>query len=210
VRRVLTGILLCLALAGPAHAAWSCAAGEQLDTNISGLLEMEVDDEGRKQPPYFVINWSKQPGYAAEQQMSWLGIPVDAELLWKPDRYAFGIAGRKTDRRGVLIFRSPKGQQHNLSAHGRVKSLRSNFGLTWVELEDGQTRTRIWSGEQWTVEHRDRRGRELGTAKLLLPAASVAQSLYSRLRAKLLPMAGAPDRHCQRVERADELDQIVI
>lgn len=183
---------------------------EQLDANVSGLLQMQVDEDGTRQPLDFYINWSRQRGHAAEQQMSWIDVPERAEWLWKPDSYAFSIPGKRPDRKGSLRLQSISGLHHSIPVGDVARSLWPSFKAAWVKLEDGATVARLWSASDWTADLYDRRGRQTGTLKLLLPGQAAAQSLFGRMRTELKRLASEPARHCQAIESYDGLEDIAI
>ncbi len=68
--------------------SWTCSVAEQLDRNVHGSLSMIVKPDGTRGEMSYYVHWSSQPGYIAEQSLSWIWIPLDAAQLWKPDEIA--------------------------------------------------------------------------------------------------------------------------
>lgn len=197
-----------LALAAPEPAApepreeravesWTCTVTEQLDHHVSGMLQMMVDPDGRRRDLSYYVHWADQPGYIAEQSMSWIWIPLDATRLWKPDEIGISVEGKRTDEQGWVVFRSPKYGRLSRPARGIAKSLRPTFDTTWVKIEEAYLVAQLWAGWPWTVEHSDRKGVGLGSQAVLLPGPEAAQAMFTRLRARLDSAAQDPAGKCR-------------
>ena len=189
---------------------WNCNAHEQMDEHVSAYMETLLGEPGAvRQHVDFYVSWARQPRYIAEQQMSWVGIPVDATRLWKPDRYSLDLAGDRTDVRGLVIFTSPSARRIDVPALRVVRSLRPEFNITSVTIEDASQRTQIWEGRAWTAEHVDRQGNSLGRGPMLLPGEAAIQPVFARLRAELDRRATDPDHLCRTIPQPtpEELEE---
>lgn len=195
-------VLLALAAAAPLQAEsrdrWNCNASAQIDTHVWAYLETLLSEPGAvRRHLDFYVSWAQQPGYMAEQQYVWVGIPVDATRLWKPDRIYFGLAGDRTDEQGLVLFSSAAVPRIDMPADRLVRSLRPTFNVTAVTIEDASLRTRLWEGGGWTAAHIDRQGNPLGQGALLLPTEAAIQPVFARLRAEVERRAADPDRYCR-------------
>ena len=177
--------------------SWTCTVSEQLDHNVSGMLQMMVDPDGTRRELSYYVHWADQPGYIAEQSMSWIWIPLDAARLWKPDEIGLSVEGQRTDERGQVVIRSPKYGRLSRSARGLAKSLRPTFHTTWIKIEEAYLVAQLWAGWPWTAEHTDRNGAALGSQAVLLPGPEAAQAMFTRLRAKLDAAAADPAKGCR-------------
>ena len=202
VRTVSLVLLATLIGTQPARAEdrWHCSVGERLDTHLSAYLETVLGEPGApRSGVHLYVSWSQQPGYMAEQQLAWIGIPPEATTLWKPDRYYFGIKGERTDRDGSLYFRSP-GSPAILPVSARpVVEWLENFHTTAVTIEEPSLRAKLWAGAEWTVDYSDGRGRALGSAAILLPPQQVVQPLFARLRTELERKVADPAQFCREI-----------
>lgn len=199
MRRLLAALLL-LAAAVPARAQWTCHVADGIDARLRASMWMQVADGGGREPPGFEIHVRGEDGHGALQRMTWVGIPLDATILWKPDDIYFGIGTERTDEEGTLLFvQPPYGQRHGFSARGMVRSLGPDFPLTPVTVESGSLVQLLWRYGPWTVEYRDRNREMLGTATILLPRAEAAQALFTRMRAELERKASDPARNCEPI-----------
>lgn len=181
---------------------WNCNAHEQIDTHLSAYMETLLTEPGAvRRHVDFYVSWAQQPRYMAEQQLSWVGIPVDATRLWKPDLYYFGLAGDRTDERGLVTFSSPGVRRIDVMARNVARSLRPHFNTTAVTIDDASQRTQLWEGRDWTAEHWDRHGNSLGRGPILLPGEAAVQPVFARLRAELDRRAADPDRLCRIISQ---------
>ncbi len=206
--------LLLLAAAAPVRAEWTCHVADGIDARLRATMWMHVADGGGREPPGFEIHLRGEDGHGALQRMTWVGIPLAATILWKPDDIYFGITTERTDEQGILVFVQPPpyGQRHSVSAGGMVRSVGPDFPLTPVTVEKGSLVQLLWAYGPWTVEYRDRNGQMLGTAAILLPRAEAAQALFARMRAELERKASDPARNCEPVPEPtdEELEDSVI
>ena len=177
--------------------SWTCTVGEQLDHNVSGMLQLIVLPDGARREMSFYLNWAQQPGYIALQQARWVWIPLDSERLWKPDDFSLSVEGKRTDAQGAIVFAAPDRTPISESARGKVDSLRPNFPYTHVKIEDGYLIARLWEGWPWTVTLSDRKGVKLGSQAILLPGPEAAQAAFTRLRARLYAAAADPGKNCR-------------
>ena len=207
---------LAIALFALSHggaAKWNCSVFEQVDSNVSAYLETLVDEPGPlKRHVDFYVSWAQQPGYMAEQQLSWVGIPQDAVRLWKPDRYYFGISSETTDRDGFIVFKGPGHERVSAPSELMVRSLRPHFPITAVSAHEGWLVWRLWSGDGWTAEMFDSKGKSLGQSAILLPPATVLQPLFARMRAELDRKAASPQGVCYAIPEPtqQELEDALI
>lgn len=192
--------------------SWTCTVSEQLDHNVSGMLQMLVDPDLTRRELSYYVNWADQPGYIAEQRMSWIWIPLDAARLWKPDEIGLSVDGERTDEEGWVVFHSPKYGRLSRPARGRAKSLRPTFNTSWIKIEEAYLVAQLWAGWPWTVEHSDRESVALGSQAVLLPGSEAAQAMYTRLRARLDSAAADPAKGCHanlgKTQRELEEEQI--
>lgn len=177
--------------------SWTCTVGERLDDNVGGMLQMLVDLDGTRREMSYYVNWSSQPGHMAEQRMSWIWIPLDAQRLWKPDEIEFSMKGERTDEKGSVIFQSPKYGRIFRSADDLAKSLRPTFDMTWIKIGEAYLIAQLWDGWPWTAEHSDRNGVSLGSQAILLPGPEGVQAMFTRLEARLDQDAAQPAAKCQ-------------
>lgn len=176
--------------------SWTCTVSEQVDGHVGGMLQMLVDPDGTRREMSFYVHWSSQPGYIAQQRMSWIWIPLDAARLWKPDEIELSLRGVGIDEEGSVNFRSPKYGRIWRPARGLAKSLRPTFASSWVKIEEAYLVAQLWSGWGWTVEHSDRKGAPLGSQAVLLPGPDAAQALFERLRSRLAEDSAQPAAKC--------------
>lgn len=192
--------------------SWTCTVSEQLDHNVSGMLQMMVDPDGTRRELSYYVNWADQPGYIAEQSMNWIWMPLDAISLWKPDEIALSLEGDRTDERGWVVFRSPRYGRLSRPARGLAKSLRPTFNTSWIKIEEAYLVAQLWAGWPWTVEHSDRKSAALGSQAVLLPGPEAAQAMFTRLRAKLDAAAADPAKGCRanlgKTQRELEEEQV--
>lgn len=158
---------------------------------------MVVDPDGTRHPPSLHVHWSTKPGHMGLQSMSWIGIPLEADRLWKPDEIELSLKGERTDEGGSVIFHSTRHGGIHRSASPIAKSLRPNFDLTWVKIEEAYLIAQLWSGWPWTAEHRDRKGAALGSQAILLPGPDDAQAMFIRLKIRLDAQAARPAEKCR-------------
>lgn len=176
--------------------SWTCSATERLGRNVGGLLQIQVDADGTRRQMSYYVHWSAGPGYAAEQRMGWIWIPLDSDRLWKPDEVELSVPGERTDKKGSVIFQSPKYGRISRSAGALVKSLRPEFKATWLKIDEAYLIAQLWSGWPWTAEHSDRKGAPLGSQAILLPGPDAAQAMFTRLRARLDSDSADPAAKC--------------
>ena len=192
--------------------SWTCTVKEQLDHNVSGMLQMMVDPDGTRRELSYYVHWADQPGYIAEQSMSWIWIPLDSAGLWKPDEIGLSVEGKRTDERGRVVIRSPRYGRLSRPARGLAKSLRPTFDTTWIKIEDAYLLAQLWAGWPWTAEHTDRKGAALGSQAVLLPGPEAAQAMFTRLRARLDAAAADPAKGCRanlgKTQRELEEEQV--
>jgi hypothetical protein len=177
--------------------SWTCTVSERLGDHVGGMLQMVVDPDGTRHPPSLHVHWSTKPGYMGLQSMSWIGIPLDATRLWKPDEIELSMKGERTDEAGSVIFQSPKHGRILRSADRLARSLRPHFELTWVKIEEAYLISQLWSGWPWTAEHSDSKGVTLGSQAILLPGPDESQAMFDRLRIRLAEHAADPAAKCQ-------------
>lgn len=194
----------------PARAieSWTCKVKEQLDHHVSGMLQMLVYPDGSRRQLSYYVNWADQPGYIAEQRMSWIWIPLDATRLWKPDDIGFSVDSERTDEQGSVVFTSPGSGRMDQSARGMVKSLRPTFPATWVSVDDAYLIAQLWAGWPWEARLSDRKGAVLGSQAILLPGAEPSQAMFTRLRAELDRVAQDPAGKCNANLEPSEWDRI--
>lgn len=192
----------------PVIESWTCTVKEQLDRNVSGMLQVLVYPSGERRELSFQINWSAQPGYMAEQQLSWVGIPPAAVTLWKPDKIAFSVSTRRTDERGGITFDSSGFGKISEPARGKVRSLRPTFHSTWVSIDDAYLVSRLWSGWPWEVTLSDRKGVTLGSQAILLPPPEAAQAMFTRMRAELDQSAASKEKECAANPEPSEWERL--
>ena len=176
--------------------SWTCTVSERLGENVGGMLQMVVEPDGTRRPADLHVHWSTKPGYMALQSMSWIGIPLDADRLWKPDDIELSMKGDRTDKAGSLIFQSRKHGRIHRPASRLAESLRPHFELTWVKIEEAYLIAQLWSAWPWTAEHSDSKGVTLGSQAILLPGPDASQEMFSRLRARLDEQAAEPAAKC--------------
>lgn len=177
--------------------SWTCTVSERLGDHVGGMLQMLVDPDGTRRDLSFHVHWSAKPGHMGLQSMSWIGIPLDSDRLWKPDEIELSIKGERTDEAGSVIIQSPKHGRIHRSADRLARSLRPHFELTWVKIEEAYLIARLWSGWPWTAEHRDSKGATLGSQAILLPGPDASQAMFARLRIRLAEHAADPAGKCQ-------------
>jgi len=210
VRRRLVRALcwLSLAAATPAWGAgWNCSVRDELSANLPATMELLVGTEDGRGTLDFYIWWVPERGHAAGQAIAWIGVPRPATLLWKPDRIEFGIPGTRTDARGFLRFDSLQGSSLlSVVRPASVRSLRPNFDLSWVTIDDAALLAQLWGRPPGGVRYTDRRGDLLGSVAVQLPAAAEAQALFTRMRAALERKAADPAHHCRALPAAPDPD----
>lgn len=200
-----------LALAGPAHAAgWSCSVREQIDPNLNAAMDISLGPDRGRTMLEFYINWVERPGFVGGQSMSWLAIPHDATLLWKPDGIGFTIPGARRGRNGLLLFRRP-GQRLSLGANEVARDMGRGVDMTGVTLTDPRFIAQLWPQlDSWHVDHSDRHSRVVGRVDLRLPGAADAQALFTRLRAALERKAADPEANCDAIPDREPRDEDII
>ena len=189
--------------------SWTCTAKEQLDQHVSGMLQVLVYPGGERRELSFQLNWADQPGYIAEQQAIWFGIPPDAAQLWKPDKIAFSVDSKRTDERGLVIFDSLAAGQIADPARVSVKSLRPTFPATWVSVDEGYLISKLWAGWPWRAKLIDRKGVTLGTQAILLPRPEVAQAMFARLKAELERLAAEKATKCSANIESEGFEDVI-
>ena len=199
MRRAFAFAASLLTLAGQARAeGWNCSAAAELSPNLPAMMETLLGADRSRTTLDFYIWWVPQPRYIANQSMSWIGIPREATLLWKPDRIEFGVPGTRTDNEGYIQFESLRGNAfYSVIRPASVRSLRPTFQTNWVVIEDGAVIAQLWARPPGRVRYTDRRGEELGSLEILLPAAADAQAVFTRMRAELERKATDPQTHCR-------------
>lgn len=188
--------------------SWTCTVNEQLDQNVSGMLQMLVYPDGTARELSYYVNWASRPGYMAEQQMNWIWIPIDATRLWKPDAINFSVKTKRADKQSSITFVSPRLGRTSWSARPIVRSLRPTFSLDWVTIEDAHLIAQLWDDWPFEAELSDRRGHVLGRQSILLPGAAATQAMFTRLRARLSENAEAPASQCTANLEPDEWDRM--
>lgn len=176
--------------------SWTCTVSEGGDSQVRGMLQMMVDPDGSRRDLSFYIHWSPKPGHIAMQGMSWIGIPLDSDRLWKPDDIELSLKGKRADEAGSVVFQSPKhGRIHRPAS--RLAKWLPTFEVTWVKVEEAYLIAQLWSAWPWTAEHLDSKGVTLGPQAILLPGPDAAQAMFNRLRARLDAQAADPAAKCQ-------------
>ncbi|HEX8062729.1 MAG TPA: hypothetical protein VF535_05890 [Allosphingosinicella sp.] len=165
--------------------SWTCSVSEQLDRNVGGFLEMVVKPDGTRGEMSYYIHWASQPGYIAEQKMSWIWIPLDARKLWKPDGIELSVKAERTDEAGSLRFRSPRYGSIWRPARDFAKSLRPTFNWTWVKIDEAYLVAQLWASWPWSLDLSDSKGQPLGSQAVLMPGPDAAQAMFARLRSRL-------------------------
>lgn len=193
--------IFALALAQPAVAAerWHCSAHAQIDNHLSAYLETVLSDPPGGRHADFYISWAQQPGYIAEQQLTWIGIAPDETRLGKPDRFYFGVPGDRVDEEGFLRLNAAGEGGLLLPARPLIRSLRPTFNVTGVTIEAPTARTTLWRADGWTAELVDRQGQSLGRSAILLPSAATVGPVFARLRAELERKVADPAHHCREI-----------
>lgn len=214
MKRLLAFAVLVLAGAAPAWGAgWNCSVRDELDANRTATMEILVGMDNAPATLDFYIYWVPQRGHIAGQTMSWIGVPRDATILWKPDRIEFGIAGRETDEAGFIRFDSlQEASLYSVVRPASVRSLRPTFDLSWVKIEDASVIAQLWHRPARRVSYIGRDGRSLGEADILLPLPAEAQALFTRMRAALEDKLADPSAQCRAIPdpAPDELMDAVI
>lgn len=179
----------------PAIRSWKCRVHEGVDDHTGAVIQMPVELDGTRGALSFYVTWVG-PTYTAEQRMCWIGIPKDADKLWKPDEIEISIKGERTDEEGRVIFHSAKYGQVERPARGLAKSARPTLIATRVNVDEAYLRAQLWSAWPWAAEHVDREAAPLGRQAILLPNPDSIQAIFKRLRAKLESAAADPAMKC--------------
>lgn len=201
MKRLLALALASLASAAPAWGAgWNCSVRDELDENRTAVMETLVGMEGAPATLDFYLYWVPQRGHIASQTMSWIGIPRDATLLWKPDRIEFGVPDSETEEAGFIRFDSLQGVSlYSVVRPASVRSLRPTFEVSWVKIEDASVIAQLWHRPARRASYVGRDGRNLGEADILLPLPAEARTLFARMRAALERKLADPGAQCRAI-----------
>lgn len=177
--------------------SWTCTVAEQLDRNVAGSLDMKVEPDGTRGEMSYYVHWATQPGYIAQQRMSWIWIPLESTKLWKPDEIGLAVKGDRSDGEGSVSFTSPKYGRIWRSAGGLARSMRPTFNSTWVKVEEGYLVAQLWAAWPWELELSDSKGQPMGSQAVLLPGPDAAQAMFARLRSRLEVMSRDAATKCR-------------